>query len=84
MGVSSKERAIDAALRDGHVDIVILGAGLSGVGAACVDRLIRFGCPLLRASWRSADAFRRLEAKREDGADVLIGDFLYMCTGYNE
>jgi tRNA A37 threonylcarbamoyladenosine dehydratase len=50
MGVSSKERAIDAALRDGHVDIVILGAGLSGVGAACVDRLIRFGCPLVRAS----------------------------------
>jgi hypothetical protein len=49
-GRHSKERAIDAALRDGHVDIVILGAGLSGVGAACVDRPIRFGCPLVRAS----------------------------------
>src|SRR5271166_67730 len=158
MSIGSKERAIEAAMPHGpveHVDIVIVGAGLSGVGAAChlrskcpgkrlaileardaiggtwdlfrypgvrsdsdmptfgyafrpwgdskaiadgasiaryirdtagqygVDRLIGFGCRLVRASWRSADASWRLEAKREDGADVrLVCDFLYMCTGY--
>ena len=160
MSIGSKERAIEAAMPHGpveHVDIVIVGAGLSGVGAAChlrskcpgkrlaileardaiggtwdlfrypgvrsdsdmptfgyafrpwgdskaiadgasiaryirdtagqygVDRLIGFGCRLVRASWRSADASWRLEAKREDGADVrLVCDFLYMCTGYYE
>ena len=160
MSVSSRERAIGAGLWDRpveHVDIVIVGAGLSGVGAAChlrskcpgkrvaileardaiggtwdlfrypgvrsdsdmptfgyafrpwrdsraiadgasiaqyirdtaaqygIDRLIRFGHKLVRASWRSAEAFWRLEAELEDGADVrLFCDFLYMCTGYYE
>jgi hypothetical protein len=50
-----------------------------------VDRLIRFGCRLVRASWRTNDAVWTREAKREDGSDVRVAcDFLYMCTGYYE
>src|SRR5271166_4418019 len=45
MSIGSKERAIEAAMPHGpveHVDIVIVGAGLSGVGAACH---LRSKCP---------------------------------------
>ncbi len=50
-----------------------------------VDRLIRFGCRLTRASWRTSDAAWTLEAKREDGSDLRLAcNFLYMCSGYYE
>jgi monooxygenase len=50
-----------------------------------VDKLIRFGCRLMRASWRTGDDAWTLEAKREDGSEVRLAcSFLYMCSGYYE
>ena len=50
-----------------------------------VDRLIRFGCEVLRASWRSDEARWILEVRGPDSATSEIGaDFLYACAGYYE
>jgi len=49
-----------------------------------IDRLIRFGQRVVRASWSSADA--RWTVEVESGPDRyqhrLTCDFLYMCSGY--
>jgi monooxygenase len=50
-----------------------------------VDRLIRFGCKVLRASWRSDGARWILEATGPAGTSrEIAADFLYVCTGYYE
>lgn len=48
-----------------------------------VDRLIRFGHRLVRASWDSTEARWTLDVERQDGAAVCVAcGFLYMCAGY--
>ena len=141
----------------GHFDVLIIGAGLSGIGAAChlvqkrprttfallearnaiggtwdlfrypgirsdfdmstfgyafrpwsdskaiadgpsilrylaetakaygVDRHIRFGLKVVRASWRSADASWALEVDSADAKKLTFScNFLILCTGYYE
>lgn len=48
-----------------------------------VDRAIRFGHRVTRASWSTADAVWTIEATRADGTALTItASFLWMCTGY--
>jgi monooxygenase len=48
-----------------------------------VDRKIRFGHRVTRASWSSADATWTVEANRKDGEVArFTANFLYMCSGY--
>lgn len=48
-----------------------------------IDRKIRFGHRVRRASWSSADAAWTVEAEREPGEIVWFTcNFLYMCSGY--
>ena len=50
-----------------------------------VDRRIRFGCKVVRASWRSADAQWRLEVVGPEGEALRFScNFLFLCTGYYE
>src|SRR5687768_9078467 len=137
-----------------HVDVVIVGAGLSGIGAACqlstacpqknfvilegreamggtwdlfrypgvrsdsdmstlgyrfrpwrdakaiadgpairdymgetasefgVDKRIRYGHRVGRASWSTEDALWTVEAQTPDGDGQFTCNFLYLCTGY--
>jgi monooxygenase len=146
---------METAMSNEHCDVLIVGAGLSGVGAAChlatrrpektvaileardaiggtwdlfrypgirsdsdmftlgysfapwddpkaiadgpairryivetarehgVDRLIRFGHQVRRASWSTPEARWTVEVERDDGSTVrMTCDFLYGCTGY--
>ena len=48
-----------------------------------IDRHIRLGHRMIRASWSSADARWTVEAQTKDGRIVrLFCSFLYMCSGY--
>ncbi|HEV2863937.1 MAG TPA: NAD(P)/FAD-dependent oxidoreductase [Pyrinomonadaceae bacterium] len=47
-----------------------------------VDRMIRYGHRVKRASWSSADAAWTVEAETEAGVVRLTCNFLYTCTGY--
>jgi monooxygenase len=48
-----------------------------------IDRHIRLGHRMKRASWFSADARWTVEAQTKDGRIVrLVCNFLYMCSGY--
>jgi len=48
-----------------------------------IDRYIRLGHRMIRASWSSADARWTIEAQTKDGRLVrLFCRFLYMCSGY--
>jgi cation diffusion facilitator CzcD-associated flavoprotein CzcO len=48
-----------------------------------IDRLIRFGHKVTRASWSSEDARWTVEAVRDDGTTATFtARFLYGCTGY--
>lgn len=48
-----------------------------------IDRHIRLGHRMIRASWSSADARWTVEAQTKDGRIVrLVCNFLYMCSGY--
>jgi len=48
-----------------------------------LDRLIRFGCRLVRASWDSQEAGWTLEVERSDGEALRLAcRFLFMCAGY--
>jgi monooxygenase len=48
-----------------------------------IDRHIRLGHRMIRASWSSADACWTVEAQTKDGRTVrLFCKFLYMCSGY--
>ena len=48
-----------------------------------VDRLIRFGWRLVRASWNSAEGAWTLDVERSDGPPVRLAcSFLFMCPGY--
>ena len=48
-----------------------------------IDRNIRFGHRVMRASWSSTDARWTVEARSKGGRTVqLICNFLYMCSGY--
>jgi monooxygenase len=48
-----------------------------------IDRHIRLGHRMIRASWSSADARWTVEAQTKDGGTVrLVCRFLYMCSGY--
>jgi len=48
-----------------------------------IDRHIRLGHRMIRASWSSADARWTVEAQTKDGRTVwLVCRFLYMCSGY--
>jgi cation diffusion facilitator CzcD-associated flavoprotein CzcO len=50
-----------------------------------VDRRIRFGCKVGRASWRSAEAHWRLDVDGPDGEKLNFSCyFLFLCTGYYE
>ncbi|MGB7973954.1 MAG: NAD(P)/FAD-dependent oxidoreductase [Roseiarcus sp.] len=50
-----------------------------------VDRHIRFGLKVARASWRSEDARWALEVDRPDGERLAFScNFLFLCTGYYE
>jgi monooxygenase len=50
-----------------------------------VDRHIRFGHKVARASWRSADARWALEVDGPGGAQLEFScNFLFLCTGYYE
>ncbi|MBI3551610.1 MAG: NAD(P)/FAD-dependent oxidoreductase [Elusimicrobia bacterium] len=48
-----------------------------------IDRKIRFGHRVTRASWSSAEALWIVDATGPDGSDVRFScRFLYMCSGY--
>jgi cation diffusion facilitator CzcD-associated flavoprotein CzcO len=48
-----------------------------------IDRHIRLGHRMIRASWSSADARWTVEAQTKDGRLArLVCRFLYMCSGY--
>ena len=48
-----------------------------------IDRHIRLGHRMIRASWSSADARWTVEAQTKDGPIAqLVCRFLYMCSGY--
>jgi monooxygenase len=50
-----------------------------------VDRHIRFGLKVVRASWRSEDARWGLDVDGPDGEKLEFScDFLFLCTGYYE
>ncbi len=50
-----------------------------------VDRHIRFGLKVVRASWRSADARWALDVDGPDGETLRFScNFLFLCTGYYE
>ena len=50
-----------------------------------VDRHIRFGLKVVRASWRSADARWALDVDGPGGAQLQFScNFLFLCTGYYE
>jgi monooxygenase len=50
-----------------------------------VDRHVRFGLKVVRASWRSADARWALEIDGPDGETLGFScNFLFLCTGYYE
>lgn len=50
-----------------------------------VDRHIRFGFKVVRASWRSADASWALDIDGPDGEKLAFTcNFLILCTGYYE
>jgi monooxygenase len=50
-----------------------------------VDRRIRFGCKVARASWRSADARWVVDVDGSDGEKLRFScNFLFLCTGYYE
>ena len=50
-----------------------------------VDRRIRFGCKVMRASWRSADARWTLDVDGPEGERLRFScNFLFLCTGYYE
>ena len=50
-----------------------------------VDRHIRFGCKVMRASWRSADARWTLDVDGPEGEGLRFScNFLFLCTGYYE
>ena len=50
-----------------------------------VDRHIRFGHKVARASWRSADARWALDVDGPDGEKLEFScNFLFLCTGYYE
>ena len=50
-----------------------------------VDRHIRFGLKVVRASWRSEDARWALEIDGPDGEKLEFScNFLFLCTGYYE
>jgi cation diffusion facilitator CzcD-associated flavoprotein CzcO len=48
-----------------------------------IDRHIRLGHRMIRASWSSTDVRWTIEAQAKDGSVVRLGcNFLYMCSGY--
>jgi monooxygenase len=50
-----------------------------------VDRKIRFGHKVVRASWRSDDARWTLNVRGPRGEDLLFScNFLFLCAGYYE
>ena len=50
-----------------------------------VDRHIRFGLKVVRASWRSEDARWALDVDGPDGEKLEFScNFLFLCTGYYE
>jgi monooxygenase len=50
-----------------------------------VDRHIRFGLKVVRASWRTGDAGWALDVEGPDGEKLRFScNFLFLCTGYYE
>jgi monooxygenase len=50
-----------------------------------VDKKIRFGCKVVSAAWRSADARWTLKVKGPGGEDLRLScNFLFLCAGYYE
>jgi monooxygenase len=47
-----------------------------------IDRRIRFGHTVRRASWSTADARWTVDVDRREGPVQLTCDFLFMCSGY--
>lgn len=48
-----------------------------------IDRHVRLGHRMIRASWSSANGRWTIEAQTKDGRIVrLVCNFLYMCSGY--
>jgi len=48
-----------------------------------IERHIRFGHKVVRASWSSDDAMWTVEATRDGVPVALTASFLFMCSGYN-
>jgi monooxygenase len=50
-----------------------------------VDRRIRFGCKVTRASWRSADACWELDVDSANSEKLKFScNFIFLCAGYYE
>jgi cation diffusion facilitator CzcD-associated flavoprotein CzcO len=49
---------------------------------AGIDRHIRFGHRVVRASWSTADAQWTVEARHDGSPVTLTARFLYVCSGY--
>ncbi|MFQ6396132.1 flavin-containing monooxygenase [Nocardia sp. KC 131] len=49
---------------------------------AGIDRRIRFGHRVIRASWSSADAHWTVQVSHDGATSTLTCHFLYVCSGY--
>ena len=81
LGYSFKPWTSPKAIADGWSIVEYLRETTSEHG---IDRHIRFGHRVGRASWSTADARWAVEVDRDDRNDVahFTCDFLFMCSGY--
>jgi monooxygenase len=80
LGYSFKPWTNPKAIADGPAILAYLEETAREYG---IDRHIRFGIHVDRASWSSDDARWTVEATRGDGETVrLTCNFLHMCSGY--
>jgi cation diffusion facilitator CzcD-associated flavoprotein CzcO len=68
------------AIADGSAILSYIRDAASEYG---IDRRIRFGLRVVRASWSTAEGAWTVEARRDDGEAVRVRcGFLFMCSGY--
>jgi monooxygenase len=80
LGFSFKPWKEQKAIADGEAILAYLRETAAEYG---IDRHLRFGHRVVRASWSTEDAKWTVEAERKDGSRVALRcSFLFMCSGY--
>jgi monooxygenase len=80
-GYSFRPWRTDASIADGSSILAYIKETAEAYG---IDRKIRFGYRVKRASWSSGDAVWTIEAERGAGQELVrfTCNFLFTCTGY--